>query len=58
LKDEAQSWEMRPDGAYRRIDTSGSGFACHHFFMTNPSLSGRGSALKQSQPASTLALDA
>ncbi len=57
LKDEAQSWEMQPDGSYRRIDVSGEGFACHHFFMTNPSLSGRGSALKRSQPALTLALD-
>ncbi len=57
LKDEAQSWEMQADGTYRRVDKTGQGFACHHFFMTNPSLSGRGSALKQSQPVSPVLLD-
>jgi polyphosphate kinase len=57
LRDEAQSWEMQADGTYRRVDKTGQGFACHHFFMTNPSLSGRGSALKQSQPASPVLLD-
>jgi polyphosphate kinase len=57
MKDEAQSWEMQPDGTYRRVDPTGKGFACHHFFMTNPSLSGRGSALKQSRPAPMVDLD-
>ena len=45
LYDEAQSWILRPDGRYERNrDAAARGFSCHHFFMENPSLSGRGSA--------------
>jgi polyphosphate kinase len=47
LRDEAQSWILGPDGTYNRVREDGTGFACHHYFMTNPSLSGRGSALKR-----------
>jgi len=54
LKDEAQSWVLRADGSYKRVSPEGKGFACHHYFMTNPSLSGRGSALKKSKPQSKL----
>jgi polyphosphate kinase len=44
LNDEAQSWWLEPDGEYRRFDTSGveQPFSAHEYFMTNPSLSGRG----------------
>ena len=44
LADTAQSWVLRPGGAYDRPDPGGNAFSCHRFFMENPSLSGRGSA--------------
>ena len=47
LKDEAQSWILRSDGRYVRDPHDLDGFSAHTFFMTNPSLSGRGSALKK-----------
>ncbi|HVG81980.1 MAG TPA: RNA degradosome polyphosphate kinase, partial [Methylomirabilota bacterium] len=56
LKDEAQSWELQADGSYRRASSDGSGFSAHTFFMTNPSLSGRGSALKKARRAPKLVL--
>jgi polyphosphate kinase len=56
LKDEAQSWELQADGSYRRASPDGSGFSAHTFFMTNPSLSGRGSALKKARRAPKLVL--
>jgi polyphosphate kinase len=46
LKDEAQSWDLAPDGRYTRRTAPSDGFSAHTYFMTNPSLSGRGSALK------------
>lgn len=52
LNDDAQSWEMGADGNYTRIVTSDpdGGFSAHNYFMDNPSLSGRGSALVVSEP--------
>ncbi|HAJ21946.1 MAG TPA: RNA degradosome polyphosphate kinase, partial [Rhodospirillaceae bacterium] len=47
LNDEAQSWIMDSDARYHRIEPVGEGFNCHVFFMTNPSLSGRGKAIKK-----------
>jgi len=48
LKDQAQSWYMEPDGRYTRDSHSedADAFSAHTYFMTNPSLSGRGRALK------------
>ncbi len=47
LKDTAQSWLLGPDGIYDRVRPKGEPFAAHTHFMTNPSLSGRGSALRK-----------
>ena len=45
LKDTLQSWELGADGAWRRLLPGNKPFSAHEYFMTNPSLSGRGSAL-------------
>ncbi len=52
LNDDEQSWQMGSDGNYTRTTVSGSdgGFSAHRYFMDNPSLSGRGSALVVSEP--------
>ncbi len=47
FKDTAHSWLMRPDSGWSRPEGGSDGFSAHQFFMTNPSLSGRGSALKK-----------
>ena len=48
LNDEAQSWALFPDGSYGRMTagTDGKAFSAHEYFMTNPSLSGRGQKVK------------
>jgi polyphosphate kinase len=51
LKDTAQSWQLDGDGVYRRTVVEGEAFSAHTYFMTNPSLSGRGSALRREQPS-------
>jgi polyphosphate kinase len=48
LRDVANSWALGPDGTYRRLKAADDSFSAHNFFMTNPSLSGRGKALKKS----------
>ncbi len=45
LKDTLQSWELNADGAWHRVGTGAKAVSAHDYFMTNPSLSGRGSAL-------------
>jgi len=54
LRDEAQSWVLGPDGEYRRVAAGADAFSAHTFFMTNPSLSGRGSAIERSTGAPRL----
>jgi polyphosphate kinase len=56
LNDEQQTWWLQPDGSYVREDAGPNGFNAHKYFMTNPSLSGRGQALRD-KPAPTLVLD-
>ncbi|CAN5247107.1 RNA degradosome polyphosphate kinase [soil metagenome] len=48
LNDEAQSWTLDSVGGYRRVDTwnAKGAFSAHEYFMTNPSLSGRGHKVK------------
>jgi polyphosphate kinase len=47
LRDAAQSWDLEPDGTWRRRTPDPRQFSAHDYFMTNPSLSGRGSALSR-----------
>ncbi len=49
LKDNANSWLLHPDGRYERVTAGKERFSAHEYFMTNPSLSGRGSALRRSR---------
>ncbi len=45
LRDTLQSWELGADGTWRRVAAGPRPVSAHDYFMTNPSLSGRGSAL-------------
>ncbi len=48
LKDNTQSWILKSDGQYVREKSADDKFSAHSFFMKNPSLSGRGTAIKNS----------
>ncbi len=50
LNDVAGSWEMQPDGSFTKLQNGSGGFSAHEYFMTNPSLSGRGKAIAESRP--------
>jgi polyphosphate kinase len=50
LQDTLQSWVLEPDGRYRRMPPGDDPHSAHLYFMTNPSLSGRGSARRRGTP--------
>jgi len=49
LNDNLQSWTLKPDGAYVRQMPGEAPFCAHDYFMNNPSLSGRGSAVERTR---------
>ncbi|MBR2124219.1 MAG: RNA degradosome polyphosphate kinase [Acetobacter sp.] len=44
IRDNLQSWVLEKAGVWQRLSPGDMPFSCHEWFMTHPSLSGRGSA--------------
>ena len=58
LKDTEQSWWLDgASGKYHRVSGDGQSFNLHNYFMNNPSLSGRGEALRDPSMVPHLVLD-
>ena len=47
MKDNCQSWKLDASGQYHRIKVPGPKVSSHEYFITNPSLSGRGKSLRK-----------
>ncbi|MCB2013744.1 MAG: RNA degradosome polyphosphate kinase [Sphingobium sp.] len=56
LIDTEQSWVLNADGSYTRLEPGEKPFNLHRYFMTNPSLSGRGAAQTHGDAAPKLSL--
>ncbi|WP_169569070.1 RNA degradosome polyphosphate kinase [Sneathiella limimaris] len=54
IKDNQQTWILEADGTYTRLHDDQQPFSAHNYFLTNPSLSGRGKALKVNMPVPDL----
>jgi len=49
LNDTLQGWILKSDGSYQRATPGEHPFCAHDYFMNNPSLSGRGSAVERTR---------
>ena len=56
LLDTEQSWLLEPDGTYNRVGETERPFNLHQYFMTNPSLSGRGASIASGRKVPMLSL--
>ena len=54
LNDKKQSWTMKRDGKYIRNNVDIKSISAHEYFMSNPSLSGRGGSIKYNKPKQIL----